>query len=508
MNQDQALELIDRYICEELSEEEADKLRAWLLASRENMRLFADCSHLNLSLRSITAMGDSSERLQQMLINSDSYAGLVVEDYPEDNLEMVEPSELPGFDFNADPEPTTQTEVIEEDQTPTLVASLGGLRVYRKTADEKPRRRNPMRWAVAAVFTLLFVFGWLMFQPRDIATLTMEERAKWDSSLKQPTLGGPLEKGVYRLARGYAELRFNNDTTVLLDAPVEFEIIDAESMDVSFGKLTAKVSTITDRFIVSTPSSYVIDLGTEFGVEVDNTGQTRTAVFDGTVVMSDSAELDDAATSLNLYPYQQTTVPRDGTIPVAADKLEPAHNFVCSLDDAYGKLAVYGDVVWHQTQPPLVSEAYDSNDQIHVFRERTRVETDKLFNAPVLKSGVVYSDTLPVQPHRLPTDHPVDSYLVHITLPDDNSTIRGNIFFPRPIVAVLYHSDDLAETDRVFGHPRTRYAFEESDAASRGLVPTDAFPDALAISEDRRWLELRFAGAEHVEQLRVLIESR
>ena len=63
-----------------------------------------------------------------------------------------------------------------------------------------------------------------------------------------------------------------------------YEVDAGDGGYLSMGKLTGKVEVEKARgFSIRTPTAIVTDLGTEFGVEVDRTGATRSYVFRGMV---------------------------------------------------------------------------------------------------------------------------------------------------------------------------------------------------------------------------------
>jgi hypothetical protein len=127
----------------------------------------------------------------------------------------------------------------------------------------------------------------------------------------------PLER-KYALASGLLEITYDTGAKVILQGPVTYEIESAAGGYLSLGRLTARVESretvrSTRRsgkaedqksetsnpqspipnpslptihyplFTVKTPTAIVTDLGTEFGVEVGNEGQTFSYVFRGLV---------------------------------------------------------------------------------------------------------------------------------------------------------------------------------------------------------------------------------
>jgi len=88
---------------------------------------------------------------------------------------------------------------------------------------------------------------------------------------------------VFRVTTGKLKLHYTHGTTVVLHSPAAYELISEMKSRMLLGRLTATVSEAGKGFSVLTPQGTVIDLGTEFGVSVDNVGATDVVVFKGEV---------------------------------------------------------------------------------------------------------------------------------------------------------------------------------------------------------------------------------
>jgi ferric-dicitrate binding protein FerR (iron transport regulator) len=96
-------------------------------------------------------------------------------------------------------------------------------------------------------------------------------------------------EGELLLDRGFAELAFRNGTQIVLDGKCGFEIIDANTVVLNHGRLWAHCPPEAHGFRVLTPGgTEIIDLGTEFGVEVSASGVSNVHVFDGLVDVVDN----------------------------------------------------------------------------------------------------------------------------------------------------------------------------------------------------------------------------
>jgi len=97
-------------------------------------------------------------------------------------------------------------------------------------------------------------------------------------------------EGALSLDCGIAQLAFRNGARIVLEGKCGFEIIDETTVVLSHGKMWAHCPMEARGFKVLTPDGReIVDLGTEFGVEVSPTGETDVHVFDGLVDVVDPA---------------------------------------------------------------------------------------------------------------------------------------------------------------------------------------------------------------------------
>ena len=85
------------------------------------------------------------------------------------------------------------------------------------------------------------------------------------------------------LRRGTAEIAFDSGARVFVEGPAVFEIESVNGGRLTVGKLMATVPPAATGFVIDTPSTKVIDLGTEFAVAVDRVGGADVHVFLGNV---------------------------------------------------------------------------------------------------------------------------------------------------------------------------------------------------------------------------------
>lgn len=117
------------------------------------------------------------------------------------------------------------------------------------------------------------------------AVLTQSAGAVWSGSAPVMRPGDILNTGALTLDRGLAQIEFFSGATLLVEGPAQFQIVSPWEVTWSHGKARVHVPPAARGFRLLTPGMKLVDLGTEFGVDVDRATQdVRVAVFSGEVV--------------------------------------------------------------------------------------------------------------------------------------------------------------------------------------------------------------------------------
>lgn len=119
----------------------------------------------------------------------------------------------------------------------------------------------------------------------EVAVIAESIDAEWEG-LPLLRAGSPLSNQRLKLVRGIAQLEFVSGANVIVEAPAEFEIESPMSLSCTVGKFRTHVPQQAIGFVVHTPEQRVIDLGTEFAVEVGS-GWTQVHVLDGEIRLED-----------------------------------------------------------------------------------------------------------------------------------------------------------------------------------------------------------------------------
>ena len=166
-----------------------------------------------------------------------------------------------------------------------------------------------VRISVAAI--LIISTGWLGAQylihdtsdkglnsaPTEVVSmghLSKISGARWGEARDALAIDASFNAGPVNLSEGLAEITLTNGVRVVLEAPVRFDLETTHKLSLWHGRLVAYVPPEARGFAIETPHSRVIDLGTEFGVGVDDGGETEVQVFRGELLTQAKGSPDSA----------------------------------------------------------------------------------------------------------------------------------------------------------------------------------------------------------------------
>jgi hypothetical protein len=148
----------------------------------------------------------------------------------------------------------------------TLAASVLAQVIWRPRAEV--RRDDPTPPAVAA--------------PAAVATLAQAVDCIWDDAGEPRRAGARLRPGELRLTKGLARVRVDSGPDLVIEGPATVRLDSATSATVLGGKVVFRGDEAAVSFDLHTPSSTLLDRGTEYAVVVDGDGE-EVHVFDGEV---------------------------------------------------------------------------------------------------------------------------------------------------------------------------------------------------------------------------------
>jgi hypothetical protein len=130
-----------------------------------------------------------------------------------------------------------------------------------------------------------------------------------------PVQGEVLTAQRFRVRSGRATLAFLNGVMLTLEGPADLELLAIDRVFCHRGRLRVRVPAGATGFVVAAPGASVVDLGTEFALNVADDGKARVMVFEGE---AEAAVLGAAGASESSRLVEQSKAveidPRSGKI--------------------------------------------------------------------------------------------------------------------------------------------------------------------------------------------------
>lgn len=180
--------------------------------------------------------------------------------------------------------------------------------LIRKVVHEKGRykiKKSSLISIITSIAAILMIILFGRFAPPksgvSVATLADSINAKWGDSGVPMKEGTRLVTGATHslLGGGLVKLIFDNNAMVTIEGPAEFEIISEDRVKLQYGRLYSIVPQEALGFSVATPNAMVIDLGTQFGVQVDFQGNTELHVTQGKTTVVAGKNKNKASLEVN-----------------------------------------------------------------------------------------------------------------------------------------------------------------------------------------------------------------
>jgi Concanavalin A-like lectin/glucanases superfamily len=122
--------------------------------------------------------------------------------------------------------------------------------------------------------------------------VNVEGTARGDgASTRRLSEGMVVPAGPLHVDQGSVTLAFFSGVTLTLDGPADLDLLSGDRVFCRSGKLRARVPKGAEGFVIESPGSAVVDLGTEFALNVGADGKSRVMVFEG---LAEAALLDES----------------------------------------------------------------------------------------------------------------------------------------------------------------------------------------------------------------------
>ena len=154
------------------------------------------------------------------------------------------------------------------------------------TRNRQLRSKKFLLWAlpIAAAVVLLLTIArmWLPDESPSPAMVKASLHGQWADG-GEVTVGSLLSPGIWELQSGLVEIETTSNTTLIVEAPAQFELINAMHGRLMAGNVVVRMPKGKSGFVMDLPQMRVTDLGTEFGVSVAPNGKSLVQVYDGKV---------------------------------------------------------------------------------------------------------------------------------------------------------------------------------------------------------------------------------
>ena len=123
--------------------------------------------------------------------------------------------------------------------------------------------------------------------------------ATWESNAKK--MGDKLYSEELILTKGQVTIKYNHGAEIKLEGPAHYQLKSLELAQLYYGQIAAKVPEAAQGFTVEAPKAAIVDLGTEFALNVTKDGKSQVHVYEGEVVSSLLGDNGDTLVNANLY---------------------------------------------------------------------------------------------------------------------------------------------------------------------------------------------------------------
>ncbi|MEM6331466.1 MAG: LamG-like jellyroll fold domain-containing protein, partial [Planctomycetota bacterium] len=176
--------------------------------------------------------------------------------------------------------------------------------------------------------------------------------------------GVPMPAGRYNLLAGLIELEYASGARLVIQAPADFQLVDDQTVGLSSGRLAAHVPEPAAGFVVETAGGRIIDLGTAFGVEADESNGTAIYVFDGEVSVEPAGRVPQDEKRLTLVGGTATRIDSVTGTPagIAFDDQKILRSFSNGQSRYSAGVRALGPTLYYEMEPtPSGSILYDTS---------------------------------------------------------------------------------------------------------------------------------------------------
>lgn len=331
------------------------------------------------------------------------------------------------------------------------------------------------------------------------ASLVRSEDAVFDGD-QNFVAGASLGAQILNLVSGTIRLHFDSGVEVSLQGPAEYEIVGPELTRLGSGLVTVNVPPGAEGFRVDTHNAKVTDLGTSFGLRLDEDGVSHISVFEGEV----EVETDESEGS-------QLLKEGEGAIIASNAELKKVEMDTKSFEKVWPvSLGITGSSGSFQLAPPWPRKLtlLKSSEYIYLVPDGYLKSLSEPLNVNMTQPGkVVLPDQL--TPGALTSDRPVRSFLLHYqsdtALPKRFAKrLEGSLTFDSPILGIIVLHEEFRDSLWRFSRRKAGAAGPRQQLDLNGLRSGDW----IELSEDRRTLTVSLMSfKKSSDHIRVIVDA-
>jgi hypothetical protein len=310
-------ELISAYFDDQLSDAELAELQKWMGGDEAHVRQFVRESLVH-------------SRIRDLLLQRE------VCDLAFDGDGAIDPDRIVSL---LDEEAAVELRRLRAAEAEALRAAEAAARRHELEFDRNSLRvdppRTPWRWyagAAVAAALLVGVAQLLLPDPPMIAPtqhtpivaaaphapavvgkIRRSLDATWSDARLAVDVGSAVVAGEVSLTRGMVEIEFSSGAQIVVEAPTSLQLVSADRVRLQHGRVVVHVPEEALGFTLHSNKVSFVDLGTEFGVEVSESGDSSVQVLDGEVALVRSGP-ESSEPSVTLKVGAASRVSADGKI--------------------------------------------------------------------------------------------------------------------------------------------------------------------------------------------------
>ena len=210
-----------------------------------------------------------------------------------------------------------------------------------------------------------------------------------------------------RFEKGRVVVKFESGAKLAVEGPADFQIVSNNAAQMIRGRATVRVPGKIKGFTLDTPTEQIVDLGTSFGVKIEDTGATSIAVFEGSVELRGQ---QNASGPQQISAGQSVRVAGSSNTP--SEIPYDVSDYLPTWQTSFGMEALEGEMRIAEPNERAVPGKVVDGDRLLIFPERESVQLPVGFVVSANRPGAYDIPKGLKQQVSLSAPVVVDSYLI------------------------------------------------------------------------------------------------